>query len=201
MNRYTGCSVSVNNQTIRADGCSVNAQNCTIYGNGNSITGNNNMVRGDGNSVSGANNTVSGNGNSVKGANSAVSGSANTVANNSNFFGNFGLSNINGVSNSFNSSSNYNGFTFSSPVVNYIGASKEKKPKDPWFKIKPEADEILKENESERLACILCFERAKNCTLRPCGHMSFCSTCILDQKPATCPVCRQAVKKAKTVYL
>ncbi|KAM4749076.1 E3 ubiquitin-protein ligase NEURL3 [Rhinophrynus dorsalis] len=49
--------------------------------------------------------------------------------------------------------------------------------------------------------CIICQERLANILLLPCGHCSFCQTCVIQLKAAgaCCPLCRQKILRVQNV--
>mmetsp|Transcript_15605 Transcript_15605/g.36831 ORF Transcript_15605/g.36831 Transcript_15605/m.36831 type:complete len:538 (+) Transcript_15605:28-1641(+) len=52
---------------------------------------------------------------------------------------------------------------------------------------------------SEDSECVICYERAINTCLHPCGHIAMCSQCA-GQLPAprTCPICRTSIQSVLT---
>lgn len=43
--------------------------------------------------------------------------------------------------------------------------------------------------------CVVCFERAPNVTLDPCGHANLCDVCVSRLVKRRCPTCRARAKK------
>lgn len=47
--------------------------------------------------------------------------------------------------------------------------------------------------------CVVCFERAPETTLEPCGHANLCLTCVSRLAKRRCPTCRARAKKVRVV--
>merc|ERR1712228_497511 len=60
------------------------------------------------------------------------------------------------------------------------------------IKINPK--ELKKSLDSTEFECVICWENEPDVRLEPCGHSSFCQTCINELKPAECPICRTKLK-------
>jgi len=50
------------------------------------------------------------------------------------------------------------------------------------------AGQVFEESE-----CVVCYDRAINTCLRPCGHVAVCSVCASRLRPRKCPLCRQNI--------
>ncbi|OLP82792.1 putative G-protein coupled receptor 125 [Symbiodinium microadriaticum] len=47
--------------------------------------------------------------------------------------------------------------------------------------------------------CVVCYERAINTCLQPCGHMAMCQQCVsMLPAPRTCPICRSRIQSVLT---
>lgn len=57
--------------------------------------------------------------------------------------------------------------------------------------------ELAKLLDSSDYECIICWENEPNLRLEPCGHSSFCQSCINELKPTECPVCRTKVHTSR----
>ncbi len=65
----------------------------------------------------------------------------------------------------------------------------------------PEYFQLDKEEFSERLRCIICYEKAVNIVLIPCGHL-LCSSCydnrLVEQK--ICPICTTNITSITRIF-
>ena len=54
------------------------------------------------------------------------------------------------------------------------------------------------EDDDSKL-CVICFENAKNCLLKPCRHIATCMEC--SQLVHECPICRSQITKKSKVFI
>ena len=52
--------------------------------------------------------------------------------------------------------------------------------------------------DMQEFACIVCFERKKNMTLKPCNHLIVCQKCV--SLLTHCPLCRTAVESSEVTF-
>lgn len=50
-------------------------------------------------------------------------------------------------------------------------------------------------DEDPATCCVVCFERAANITLDPCGHANLCDVCVSRLVKRRCPTCRARARK------
>lgn len=67
-------------------------------------------------------------------------------------------------------------------------------------KIKLEA-ELRRVRQMDELTgkCAICLVKPLEIVLNPCGHVCSCKDCVRNLK--TCPLCRQVIENAKTVFI
>ena len=55
----------------------------------------------------------------------------------------------------------------------------------------------------EQQTCRVCFDKPRQCALRPCGHVTLCEACLarVMRVNRQCPVCRQRIDGYCRVYL
>jgi hypothetical protein len=65
----------------------------------------------------------------------------------------------------------------------------------------PEDFPLDKEEFSERLRCIICYEKTVNIVLNPCGHL-LCSSCYDNRlvEPKICPICTTNITSAINIF-
>lgn len=64
----------------------------------------------------------------------------------------------------------------------------------PPASIKPiDDDDVV--DEDPATCCVVCFERAANITLDPCGHANLCDVCVSRLVKRRCPTCRARARK------
>lgn len=59
---------------------------------------------------------------------------------------------------------------------------------------KPSDDDGIVD-EDPATCCVICFERASNVTLDPCGHANLCDVCVSRLVKRRCPTCRARARK------
>ena len=55
--------------------------------------------------------------------------------------------------------------------------------------------EVLRQTSVGEDACSVCFDRAADTVLRPCGHRGLCKDCASQLEH--CPMCRAAIKETE----
>jgi len=59
------------------------------------------------------------------------------------------------------------------------------------------------DDEHQKRVCGLCFDRVRDETLVPCGHI-FCSVCaksLYEQKDQLCPYCRHRIQTTQKLFM
>ena len=69
--------------------------------------------------------------------------------------------------------------------------------KYPAAPIEPEA---ASESPDEECVCVICTERPKSTCMVPCGHTYACVTCVLNNKPIACGICRAPIEQVIRKY-
>ena len=54
------------------------------------------------------------------------------------------------------------------------------------------------EDQTGKIQCIICREKTRSITFKPCYHFISCSTC--SSKVLECPTCKQHIKSRHTTY-
>lgn len=51
--------------------------------------------------------------------------------------------------------------------------------------------------------CVVCFDSPRNTAVFPCGHLQFCTQCVVSvmRERKCCPVCQLAIEEYRKVYL
>ena len=49
-------------------------------------------------------------------------------------------------------------------------------------------------------ACVICLSRPRGCVLLDCGHVCCCYRCYQALPQATCPICRQTIRRVVPLY-
>jgi hypothetical protein len=61
--------------------------------------------------------------------------------------------------------------------------------------------ELEKELENHRATeCIMCIDAKPVFAALPCGHLLYCVTCMRDQHPGICPLCRKVVESHQRIW-
>lgn len=59
--------------------------------------------------------------------------------------------------------------------------------------------ELLDDDDSMRIECCICLERAKNTVLVPCGHQCACYECAIQTDK--CPICRHSIQRVQKIFI
>jgi hypothetical protein len=64
---------------------------------------------------------------------------------------------------------------------------------------------LVDKDEKRPLVCSICMDARPNAAIQPCGHASFCETCLVEMQRKssrrTCPVCNGPMEKIWRIHL
>ena len=60
---------------------------------------------------------------------------------------------------------------------------------------------VIKQEQEDRMECIICQDNTKEYAAQPCGHILFCSHCCNGRMARNCPLCNNPVRSLVRVFL